>query len=164
METKTLFRILLIILGFYALGFQCVNFIFGTTVCKCSNDYILFFCYKIESIFHLFSILIYIWFIVYQIIMIQKRNLDSIHRRTTSKLNKYFIPKNRLKNFVRILLIVFGIGALGFQLYHLVFTTMIKISTFGIKDCFMGEFVPHILSIVICIWFILHKWQSLELK
>ena len=122
METKTLFRILLIILGFYALGFQFVNFIFGTTVCKCSNDYILFFCYKIESIFHLFSILIYIWFIV------------------------------------------FGIGALGFQLYHLVFTTMIKISTFGIKDCFMGEFVPHILSIVICIWFILHKWQSLELK
>ena len=101
METKTLFRILLIILGFYALGFQFVNFIFGTTVCKCSNDYILFFCYKIESIFHLFSILIYIWFIVYQIIMIQKRNLDSIHRRTTSKLNKYFIPKNRLKNFVR---------------------------------------------------------------
>ena len=82
METKTLFRILLIILGFYALGFQFVNFIFGTTVCKCSNDYILFFCYKIESIFHLFSILIYIWFIVYQIIMIQKRNLDSIHRRT----------------------------------------------------------------------------------
>ena len=51
METKTLFRILLIILGFYALGFQFVNFIFGTTVCKCSNDYILFFCYKIESIF-----------------------------------------------------------------------------------------------------------------
>lgn len=164
METKTLFRILLIILGFYVLGFQFVNFIFGTTVCKCSNDYILFFCNRIESIFHLFSILIYIWFIVYQIIMIQKRSLDSIHRRTISKLNKYFIPKNRLKNFVRILLIVFGIGALGFQLYHFVFTTMIKISTFGIKDCFIGEFVPHILSIVICIWFIIHKWQSLELK
>ena len=45
METKTLFRILLIILGFYALGFQFVNFIFGTTVCKCSNDYISFIFY-----------------------------------------------------------------------------------------------------------------------
>ena len=59
METKTLFRILLIILGFYALGFQFVNFIFGTTVCKCSNDYILFFCYKIESIFYLNLHLVY---------------------------------------------------------------------------------------------------------
>ena len=49
METKTLFRILLIILGFYALGFQFVNFIFGTTVCKCSNDY--FFAIKLKVYF-----------------------------------------------------------------------------------------------------------------
>lgn len=164
MEIKFFVRILLIILGFYALGFQLVNFVFGTMASKYPSDYMLIFCNRVESILHLFSILICIWFIVHQVMIIQKKNLYVIHRKVISKLNKKNVKKSRLKNFIRIPLIVFGIGALSFQLYHLVFTTLIKISAFGIKDSFIGELIPHILSIAICICFILHRWQSLELK
>lgn len=157
METKALLRILLIILGFYVLGFQFLNFVFGTMASKAPNDDVSFFFGNIAFVFHVFSIVICIWFIVHQVIIVQRRTcVLSVEKR--NKPSKNIIKNSGVETVFRILLVVLGFGALGFQFYHLIFSTMVKISHFGINNCLIGELIPHVLSIVVCIWFIVYKW------
>jgi len=67
-------RIILILLGLSSLGFQLVNLIFGTMVKSSSNKQSEFSYYMSEVIPHLFTIIICIWFIMYQIKLIRKNN------------------------------------------------------------------------------------------
>ncbi len=133
------------------------------------ND-ILILCDDIIIVLHVFSIIICIWFIVFQARMIARRNCTSSVDKGESGLNENSVKaSSRIQFLVKILLVIFkivlvilGFGALGFQLYHFVFSTMVKIKAFGLENCFMGELVPHVMSIVICIWFIVYKWKSLK--
>ena len=58
---KIIFRVVAVLLSLGALFFQLINFVFGTMV---KNDY---WYYGTELIPHLFTIIIIIWFVVFQI-------------------------------------------------------------------------------------------------
>jgi len=64
-----------------------------------------------------------------------------------------------VKSFLRILLILLGLSSLWFQLVNLFFGTMVKSSLNKQSELtyYMSEFIPHIFTIIICIWFIVHQ-------
>jgi hypothetical protein len=69
--------------------------------------------------------------------------------------------------FLRILLILMGLNTLGFQVFALVFGTMIKSSIpsnqgFNEWNYYIWEFIPHIFTIFICIWFIVFQIRSIR--
>ncbi len=70
---ETLFRVIIILLGLCALVFQLVNFVFGTLVKSSLSRHHYLDYYMGEFIPHMFTIIICIWFIIYQINLIRKR-------------------------------------------------------------------------------------------
>ena len=71
MDTKVIFdkviKVVLTILGFMALLFQIVNFIFGTLVKSSADRQSEFSFYINDFIPHSFSIFICIWYIIFQV-------------------------------------------------------------------------------------------------
>ncbi len=75
MTTKTIkvsYRIIAILLGICSTGFQIENFVFGTMVKSSLNKQSEWSYYTNEFIPHLFTIVICVWFIIYQIKSIMK--------------------------------------------------------------------------------------------
>jgi hypothetical protein len=66
------FRILLIVLGIGAFFFQLPNLIFGTMVKSASYSHTECYFYLMELVPHLFTIIIIVWFVAYQIRKIRK--------------------------------------------------------------------------------------------
>jgi hypothetical protein len=66
-KKSSILRILLVVLGIMAFFFQLPNLIFGTMVKSSSYAEPRWFFYLSELIPHLFTLVVIIWFIVYQI-------------------------------------------------------------------------------------------------
>jgi hypothetical protein len=69
--------------------------------------------------------------------------------------------------FLRILLILMGLNTLGFQLFALVFGTMVKSSipsnqSFNEWSYYMWELIPHVFTIFICVGFIVFQIRSIR--
>ena len=64
---KIIFRVVAVLLSLGALFFQLINFVFGTMVKNVSDMQDDYWYYGTELIPHLFTIIIIIWFVVFQI-------------------------------------------------------------------------------------------------
>jgi len=64
-----------------------------------------------------------------------------------------------IKSFLRILLILLALNSLGFQLFNFVLGTMVRSSLDKKSDSiyYVSEFIPHLFTIIICVWFIVHQ-------
>ena len=72
----------------------------------------------------------------------------------------------KIKSFLRIVLILLGLGSFGFQLVNLVFGTMVKSSSDRMNEWsyYLFEFIPHLFTILICIWFVIYQMKLLSNK
>jgi hypothetical protein len=68
-----------------------------------------------------------------------------------------------IKATYRFILILLGLCSTGFQLENLVFGTMVKSSLNKQSEWsyYAYEFIPHLFTIVICFWFIMHQIKLL---
>lgn len=64
-----------------------------------------------------------------------------------------------LRLCTRVIMILLGLSALVFQLVNLVFGTLSKSSLNKSSELqyYMEEFIPHMFTIIICIWFIIYQ-------
>lgn len=68
-EIKLAIRIISVMLGISALFFQFINFILGTMVKSSLDVQCEWFYYLTEFIPHLFTLIIIVWFLIFQIRM-----------------------------------------------------------------------------------------------
>ncbi len=76
------------------------------------------------------------------------------------------MENNKLKFPLRMVLIVLGLSALGFQLVNFIFGTLVKRSLDRQSELeyYIGQIVPHLATIMICIWFVVHLIKLINNK
>lgn len=58
-----------------------------------------------------------------------------------------------MRKILKVFLLLLGIGSIYFQLYYLFSYTLLRSKDAG---WYVFTFAPHLITILICIWFILH--------
>ncbi len=76
------------------------------------------------------------------------------------------MDNKKAKIISKVILILLGIIALIFQLVNFFFGTLVKSSSSRQSELsfYLNDFIPHLFTIFICSWFIVHQIKSLYRK
>ena len=76
------------------------------------------------------------------------------------------MKKLTLKFIIKTIVILSGLFALIFQSYQFLFTTlsMPDNGTYAAKDWFYYNTLPHFITILICIWFLIYQIWGDKIK
>ena len=71
--------------------------------------------------------------------------------------------KKIVKIIIHLILIILGLNAVVFQFFNFIFGTANKSIYSEPKNCF-EDVIPHLFTIIICIWFIVYQIKLLTNK
>lgn|GEM_PF-2515369 len=131
---KLIYKVVAIGGSIWAIGYQTVNFIFSIS----------------HSVFHLATIFICLWFLMKQFgFLLNIPGADEGKKKQPDSSRVILFRKLFL-----VFLVIIGIGALVYQLYHLKNHVFHNV---GFDKVDLTELIPHSFTIIICIIFIIEK-------
>lgn len=68
--------------------------------------------------------------------------------------------KKNIKIAFRLILIILGVFALGFQTFYFIFSSLNRTSN-DVRSRIFTDTVPHFFTLIICVWFIVFQIKAL---